>query len=790
MSATIDQFRTAIQEAGITPPDVVETDGRLHRFGTNGKVGDDAGWYVLHTDGLSAGAFGDFRLGVSESWRANGDHKLSPREQTAYRERMKAIRREHEADMARRQAEARKKAKEIWQISEPAIDDHPYLARKGVKAHGLRVAGDGRLVVPVTDGLDFHSLQFIPTEGKKRFLTGGRVRGCYYLLGKPDGILCIAEGFATAASVYEATGHAAAVAFGAGSLLLVAKSLRTKYSDLKLIICADDDPKENGSNPGMKAAQEAAREVDGALAVPDFGNERPEDASDFNDLHQHVGAEAVCECFERAERAVLRTDPVTAAGLLDAAGIVADLSDVDVDAVAESLRQLGLQITTAGVDALLRATVRVETIARLKTAGIPSPTGMVDAALCVDTVADDDSGQGRQLLLTDPEPWDEPVDGADLLAEVSRTIVRYVILPEGAETAVSLWIIFAHAHDVGSVSPLLAITSPTKRCGKTTMMMLLNALVPRPLPASNITGAVLFRAVEAYAPTLLIDEGDTFLKEHEELRGILNCGHTRAMACTLRCDGDGHEPRIFSTWCPKVVAMIGSLPDTLSDRSVIVPMRRKAKGEHAEKLRLDKLNLEPLRSKVARWSMDNVTALQGADPDVPSSLDDRAADNWRPLLAIADAAGGAWPKKARKAAVEFSGEQDDDGAAGTLLLGDLQRVFDDQDVDRLTSAKIVEELVKMEERPWPEWRGGKPLTQTGLALLLGSFSVRPQQLWIDGAKTRGYNREGFGDAWSRYLAPDDSPSESFSERPPVPGGRTGRTRPRAAFSARFANGRR
>ena len=773
----IAQFRTAIRDAGLTPPESIEPDGRLHRFSSNGQPRDDAGWYVLFGDEFSVGSFGCWRGGISQTWRVKGDHKLSPREQTVHRERKASIKRVRQAEDAKCKAEAQKNAVEIWRTSEPATDDHPYLVRKGVKAHGLRVLGDGRLVVPMFEGAELHSLQFISAAGKKKFLTGGRVRGCYFPIGQPDGIQCLAEGFATAATIYEATGHAVAVAFSASGLPLVARLLRAKYPDLQLIICADDDTKKDGSNPGMTAAQEAAREVDGPLAVPDFGDDWQVGASDFNDLAQQSGLEAVRICIERAE-AVSRSEPVTPAGLLDAAGVTANLKGVD--AATDALRQLVHVLKKTRADDLLRAGVREEAVNRLKEAGITASARMVDAALRARTSDGEDNGQGQRLLLTDPEPWDGPVDGADLIDEVARTIVRYVVLPEGAATAIALWVLFAHAHDISVVSPLLSITSPTKRCGKSTLMMLVSGLVPRPLPASNITAAALFRTVDTCNPTLLIDEADSFLNEHEELRGILNSGHTRAMAYVVRCDGDDHEARAFSTWCPKVLALIGQLPDTLADRSIVVPMRRQGRGERAERLRLDKLNLEDLRSKAARWAADNMGPLQGADPDVPSSLDDRASDNWRPLLAIADCVGADWPEEARRAAVVLSGAPEEDGATGTLLLGDLKRVFDEQEVDRLTSAKIVEGLIQMEERPWPEWRGGKPLTQRGLARLLGPFSVRPQQLWIDGAKTRGYNRDDFVDAWTRYLVPDP-PTGAFSEGPPAPSGRSGRTRVRTAF---------
>lgn len=206
------------------------------------------------------------------------------------------MRREREAEEVRQHKEARQQAEAIWQAAKP-VTEHPYLTRKGVKAYGLQ-ANDGRLIVPMRDGGVIHSLQTIgPDDGKdgikdKRFLTGGRVTGCYFSIGKPDKVLCIAEGYATGASIHEATGYAVAIAFNAGNLLPVAKAIRAKFPDMRVIVCADDDYRAEG-NPGLSKAREAALSIGGMLAVPNFGSDRPAGATDFNDLHQAQGLEAV-----------------------------------------------------------------------------------------------------------------------------------------------------------------------------------------------------------------------------------------------------------------------------------------------------------------------------------------------------------------------------------------------------------------------------------------------------------------------------------------------------------------
>jgi putative DNA primase/helicase len=257
----IEQFNAAICSAGLTPPDTIEPDGALHRFASNGNPSDDAGWYVFHADGIPAGAFGCWRGDVSETWRADIGRRLSPQEEGQYRARIEAMRREREAEGARRKSDACEKAAALWQTASIAPENHSYLVKKGIKAHGLRVH-DGALAVPMRDGAELHSLQFIGPEGDKRFLSGGRVSGCYLPIGKPDGTLCIVEGYATGASIHEAVGCAVAVAFTAGNLLTVARTLRAKFPDQRLIVCADDDVGTLG-NPGLSKAREAAGRIAG-----------------------------------------------------------------------------------------------------------------------------------------------------------------------------------------------------------------------------------------------------------------------------------------------------------------------------------------------------------------------------------------------------------------------------------------------------------------------------------------------------------------------------------------------
>ncbi|MHC4108400.1 MAG: DUF3631 domain-containing protein, partial [Planctomycetota bacterium] len=296
----------------------------------------------------------------------------------------------------------------------------------------------------------------------------------------------------------------------------------------------------------------------------------------------------------------------------------------------------------------------------------------------------------------------------------------------------------------------------------------LGALVPRPISTASITPAAVFRTIEKYRPVFLIDEADTAVAKNEELRALINAGHTRTSAFVVRTVGDEHEPRLFSTWCPKAIALIGRLPDTTEDRAIVIAMRRKTKDEKVERLRGDRLEGETvtLQRMACRWGRDHLDELRDADPDMPEELDDRAQDSWRPLLAIADVAGGAWPDRARKAARMLSGAAEkDEGSARILVLTDIRELFAEHSVDRLPSSEIVDALVKLEDRPWPEWRHGQPLSTAALAKLLKPFGIRPKPMDWRGAHpkgTRGYALEDMTDAFDRYCTPPAEP------QPPQP----------------------
>ncbi len=259
----------AMAAAGLAPAKLVELhqDGKIHRYRVTGdKAGSVNGWYVLH-DGF--GAFGSWKTSESHTWREATDKPQTPADRAEISRRMQALRQARDTELAAVQAAARAKATRLWRVARPANHDHPYLAKKQVNSYGLRRLRDV-LLVPARDhdGV-LHTLQFITADGSKRFLTGGRISGCYCPIGRVSDTLLLAEGFATAATLHQATGHAAAACFSCGNLLAVARALREKFPRLRLIVCGDNDHATPG-NPGLTKAREAARAVGGLLAFPQF----------------------------------------------------------------------------------------------------------------------------------------------------------------------------------------------------------------------------------------------------------------------------------------------------------------------------------------------------------------------------------------------------------------------------------------------------------------------------------------------------------------------------------------
>ena len=304
----IEGFKDSIQAAGLVPPDEIIADGRIKRFSSSGKRGDDAGWYICYNDGIPAGCFGDWRSGESTNWRADIGRILTPNEEQQHKSRIERMQLEREIEQKQIKNTAKEKALSIWTNSESCID-HPYLTNKNIKPHGVRIKKEC-LVIPLLEKGDLHSLQFINKDGSKKFLSGGRIKGCYHSIGdftNPEKI-CIAEGLATAATIHEATNYPVIVAFNAGNLLPVARTIHAEYPSIDLYICGDTDR----SGVGQKKANECADAVGGIAILPPFTNEElsgdtpPSDWNDYENLH---GTEAVKKGLINVSATMIKSSP-------------------------------------------------------------------------------------------------------------------------------------------------------------------------------------------------------------------------------------------------------------------------------------------------------------------------------------------------------------------------------------------------------------------------------------------------------------------------------------------------
>ncbi len=386
---------------------------------------------------------------------------------------------------------------------------------------------------------------------------------------------------------------------------------------------------------------------------------------------------------------------------------------------------------------------------------------ILDKLVAAERPKDDDQDDGG-LGLVDPEPWPEEVDGAALLEEVAAGLRRYVVMPAHAIEATALWVVHCFTFECWQHTPRLGVTAPEKGCGKSTLLDVLSMLTPRAVKTENMSTAVMFRLMDAHRPTLLVDEMDTFLvgkDVNEDLRGALNAGHAKG-GRHLRCQGDNHDLKGFKTFGPVALAGIGRLPSTLADRSIPIVLHRRGPDDLIDNFRSDRADhLRETARKAARWAQDNEGRLKHGDPTMPDGIDNRAADNWRSLLSIADAVGGRWPDLARLAAMSLAGANMENESIGVRLLSDMRDIFKTVGDDRITSKDLAEKLHEIEDAPWPEYgRGQKPITPVQIARLLKSYSIAPCTIRTSYGTPKGYRLKGpLKTAFALYL-PQQGPT--------------------------------
>jgi putative DNA primase/helicase len=351
------------------------------------------------------------------------------------------------------------------------------------------------------------------------------------------------------------------------------------------------------------------------------------------------------------------------------------------------------------------------------------------------------------------EPWPEAVEGAVLLDALVKKTRRHVVMSEDQAVTAALWVILTWVHETAAVhSPNLLVTSAEANSGKTTLIGIIGFLARNALVSVSITGPALFRSIQKWQPTFALDEADTAFVRNDDLRDVFNSGWTRGQG-VIRCDPETNEPRMYSTFCPKAVAMKGrKLRDTTLSRCIIVELKRKLPTEKADDFEhVDDMELSDLRRQVARWANDNAAALRNATPDIPPGFYNRVRANWKLLLAIAEAAGADWKKRASRAAEKV--EQVKEGfepSFGVRLLQAMQAVLK-PDIECLLSKDVIAALVEDPEQPWLEYNNGKPITQKQLARLLGQYQIKSCNVrpGVD-LQGKGYRRTDFEEAWERY----------------------------------------
>jgi hypothetical protein len=378
----------------------------------------------------------------------------------------------------------------------------------------------------------------------------------------------------------------------------------------------------------------------------------------------------------------------------------------------------------------------------------------------------------------DPDPQ---VDGAEVLDTVLQALTRYVALPSPeASDAVVLWIAATHVQPAWAHAPRLVIRAPERRCGKSRLLDVVEATCFAPLITVNASTAAVFRAIGTdEPPTLLVDEADTIFggknaEANEDLRGLLNAGHQRNRPA-IRWDINTRSLERLPTFAMAALAGIGAMPDTIEDRAVVVRMRRRAPGETVApyRVRRDGPKLHALAEALHDWLRPNMPALEDAEPDMP--VEDRAADTWEPLVAIADLAGSHWPDSARQATLALNADNDDPATAShrTRILADCRTAFGNQDA--IPTTVLLDRLKADDEAPWASY-GPNGLTSAKLGALLREYDIRSGNIRFDRAdldqwgirtdsdQLKGYRRADFLDAWSRYC-PADAPRGNEASQP-------------------------
>lgn len=746
----------------------IPTDGDWHNVPVLDKPGSKAdGRIKLFVDGAGGHVKNHISGETLLFWFDDTPAQLTEAEKA----RRKAVQEDYEQEQKEKRAKAAKMAASVWK----AGDRNPggnYLQRKQTPAtdtirdmpldelvlrigyhpqsKGEKLTGERIDILPVSDGQKIITIEMIDCEGRKAGLAGGQKKGGFWSTarlpaGDGNGVkLGIGEGAATVLSYrMAAPGSIGIAALSCGNLKEVAIYFRRRYPLAEIMILADLG---NGEQKAVEAAE--------AIGCPVYRPSFPPGSkgTDCNDVHCELGLDELT----RQLAAVAQAEPVNGAYPLPADEEPEPLPIVTPSPTnknpsetkyegrenppEESEKEMLARLAKLSPLAYDRVREEAATVLGVRAATLDKEI----AALRKDV-------KGSGDIFEEVEPWPEPIDPAALLHEIEKTIRRFIACNHEVSQAAALWIAFTWFIDVVHVAPLAIITAPEKRCGKSQLLNLMAKMSFRAIPASGISPAALFRAIELWSPTLFLDESDAFLKENEELRGLLNSGHTRDTAFTIRVVGDSHTVTRFKTWGAKALAGIGHVADTLLDRAIILELRRKLSHEQVDRIRHAEPELfDDLKAKLARFAEDYRDKVRHARPPLPESLNDRAQDNWEPLLAIALVAGGNWLQIGTAAALNISGSEEITQTTGTELLANIKDIFEEKQIDRISTTDLIKALCADEEWTWATYNRGLPIKPRQLANRLKAYGIHSKNIRIGYGTPKGFALDQFAEAFSRY----------------------------------------
>ena len=724
MSIVLPELAEAMRQRGLHPPPSFST-GTIVRF--NPKTGalqggDRDAWYVLHShfaneNQIYTAVFGDWHNGQWSKWRSNTFERLPSDQKQRLEAKIQADIEEARRQQQKRWYEAHQEAQRQYEVAAPC-KRHSYLQAKGVKAvEGLKVDAKRNLLVPFRD---LHgrlwTLLKITQDGTKRFLPGGKKKGHFFQIGtiqeKLHPIL-LAEGLATALTLHEATNLPVICCGDAGNLVEVAGLINTRWNQHFFLVCGDDDWKTT-PNTGRAKAEEAAQKCYGFALVPEFSvPDRAKKDTDFNDLARLEGLEVVELQVETALH--------------------------DHDRLVKCLKSIE--------DPLWREK-KLKVISKL----LSLPQSTLRQYLTQDSRPQCE--EEATDLVERLEPWPSPVDGRQLIQEIITFLDRHMSMAEYQKVTVGLWTFHTYNFNKFHYTPYLFIEGPTKACGKSRLLRIVQNLSHWGLSVSDISEAALVRVISKHKPTICVDEFDELTKRRSDLTGILNGGFERGQPSIRAIKvKDDYEAQAFDLYCPKAFAGIDvRVAPALRSRAIQIKLARKPPGQEVEPLPYALFEaLLDTRRKLLRWTQDNVHKLtihlEQLAP-LAREFGDRARDLWVPLYAVAHALEENWPERCLEAARAICGASDDRDPREKLV-HDIAAVFDEIEADRISSSDLVKKLKEIDVF-WGDL-DGRPLTQARLADMLRPFGVKPNSYSFDGKTKRGYLQSDFEDVFRRYL---------------------------------------